>query len=197
MQRRSNRFVIATTGQRYDRRIIVVRNVTIIPAEPVTKDDVMVKSAQRASLTNSRGRAFAVDYRALQKTVQTVPMETIGVNKRTLRPAPTAFGAEVIPRFLCIAAAEVGDLFEDAVPVFFKPWEDRVRESLANKGTLDLAKLERLLNAEVARSARQRWVEIEKINVRRPVPMLARSFALFWMRMFFEEVDAIIGKCVV
>ena len=161
----------------------------------VKKDSGVVPN-QRASLTNSRGRVFAVDYKELQRTVQTVPMTTIGVNKRTLRPAYTAVGVDVLPRFLCIAAAEVGDLFENPVAVFYKPWEDRFAAAALLEG-LDKAKLERLLNSEVARAAREMWVEIEKINIRRPVPMLARSFAMFWMRMFFETVDKAVKKCVV
>ena len=164
----------------------------------VTQGDSTVSKAERkASLSNSRGRVFTVNYAALQRTAQTVPMTTIGIHKRTLRPAYTAVGVDVIPRFLCIAAAEVGGLFEDAVPVFYKPWETRVAAAVADRNRLDLAKLERLLNAQVARSAREMWMEIEKINIRRSVPMLARSFALFWMRMFFEAVDEIVRKCVV
>jgi hypothetical protein len=151
--------------------------------------------SQRASLTNSRGKVFAVDYKALQNAVQTIPTTAIGIHKRTLRPAYTAVGADVVPRFLCIAAAEVGDLFEDPVAVFYKPWEDRFAAGALSGGGLDTAKLERLLNSEVARSTRQMWDEIEKINLRRPVPMLARSFALFWMRMFFEAVDEAVRKC--
>jgi hypothetical protein len=80
------------------------------------------------------------------------------------------------------------------VAVFYKPWEDRFAAAALLKG-LDRVKLERLLNSEVARSARQMWDEIEKISIRRPVPMLARSFALFLMRMFFEAVDEAVKKC--
>jgi hypothetical protein len=185
-----------TNSRTVPNQMASLTNSRTVPNQRASLTNSRTVPNQRASLTNSRGRVFAVDYRELQRTVQTVQMATVGVNKRTLRPAYTAVGVDVLPRFLCIAAAEVGDLFEDPVAVFYKQWEDRFAAAALLEG-LDKAKLERLLNSEVARAAREMWVEIEKINIRRPVPMLARSFAMFWMRMFFEAVDETVKKCVV
>ena len=141
---------------------------------------------------NTRCKAFAV----LQRTVQNVPMETVGIHKRTLKPARTVFGTDVFPRFLCKAAAEVGDLVENPEEVFCKPWEDRMVALVADKYSgVDLKKAERLLDSEVAKCAREMWIEVEKITIRREVPLIAKSFALFWMQRFFESVDAIVQSC--
>jgi hypothetical protein len=157
----------------------------------VVQKDTTV-SERKASLTNTRGQGYAV----LQRSVQTVPMETVGIHKRTLQPAQTVFGTDVFPRFLCRAAAEVGDVVEDPVEVFYKPWEDRMAALVAGKYSgVDLKKAERLLNSEVAKCAREMWMEVEKITIRRQVPRLAKSFALFWMQRFFESVDAILQSC--
>ena len=158
----------------------------------LVQKDTVSASERRASLTNTRGKVFAV----MQRTVQTVPMETVGIHKRTLQPARTVFGTDVFPRFLCKAAAEVGDVVEDPVEVFYKPWEDRMAALVAGKYSgVDLKKAERLLNSEVAKCSREMWMEVEKITIRRQVPRLAKSFALFWMQRFFESVDAILQSC--
>ena len=165
----------------------------LMQVENVQRDSVRQITDQKASLTNSRGQrpAGAVNYVALQRAAQTAaPM--LGINKRTFRPTPTAFGTDVLPCFLCIGAAEVGDIFEDPVDVFYKPWEGRVAALIANNSKIDLEEAERLLNKEVGQFSSDMWMEIDRINRCRHFPMIARSAAMFWMRMFYEALDAIV-----
>ena len=85
---------------------------------------------------------------------------------------------------------------ENPEEVFCKPWEDRMVALVADKYSgVDLKKAERLLDSEVAKCAREMWIEVEKITIRREVPLIAKSFALFWMQRFFESVDAIVQSC--
>jgi hypothetical protein len=181
---------------------VPIGNVTnaLMLLDKVERDSVTTATNGRRTsfLTNSRRQrpAGAVNYAALQRVMmQTVFFDgsapiMLGINKRTFRLTPTAFGTDVLPCFLCIGAAEVGDLFEDPVDVFYKPWETRVAALIANNSTIDLEKAERLLNKEVGQFFSEMWMDIEKIH--RCPPMVARSVAMFWMRRFFEALDAIV-----
>ena len=181
-----------------------------------TTSTTTTQQQQKSSLTNSRGQrpAGAVNYVALQRaataTVVVVDESTIpvilGINKRTFKSTHTAFGPEVIPRFICIAAAEVGDLFEDPVEIFYKPWETRMASWVSSTKKTDIEKkeVERLINKQVSACDTMLWFEIDRINRCRsiittlslgggPTTMLARSAAMHWMRMFYEvELDAIL-----
>jgi len=166
----------------------------LMQVENVQRDSVKQITDQKASLTNSRGRrpAGAVNYIAVQRVAQTVSADFLGINKRTFKPTNTAFGTDVLPRFLCIGAAEVGDLFDNPVEVFYQSWESRVAELTTNNENFDLEKAERLLNREVVWFSQYMRQEIDEINHYRRVPVVARMYVQQWIDSFYEALDAIV-----